>query len=525
MSVISGGPRPVLGGFMLEITYRRETEESLRESKFLIEQIASASPVIVYVFDLQSRQLIYLNGRVAEILGYSKEELAMMDPFFIVALSHPSEKEEHAAHFTRLQRIGPDDIEQREFRLRSASGAWVWLSSRETAFKYDKESGALEIVGTASDITQRREALDELQANESLFRKLAETTKVIPFEVDLLSGRFTYVGPQAEQLLGYPISLWSQPGFWSSLVPPEYLQAAHLLTPAALELEGDFQAEFPLRTADGRHVWIRQILNRAVGEGQRRQARGFLFDISEAKEVEQERERSRLLLRELAARSQGVREQERINLARELHDEMGQSLTLLRLDIAWVNNRLAKLASKARAVEPIQAKLHSMEQVLHETLQTVRRIISSLRPPVLDELGLADAIQWQAMEFARRVGIRCEVVAEAVDPLSDEIATCVFRIFQEILTNVARHAQATRVNVKLERTNRQLCLCVSDNGRGFTQSESAHGKSFGLLGMRERAWALGGTVEIDAAPGQGTTVSLELPIPIEAPKPEQATAL
>src|SRR4029450_1378834 len=155
--------------------------ESLRESKYLIEQIASASPVILYVFDLQTREVIYLTGRVLEILGYSKKELSSMAPHFMLALAQPSEVDEHTAHLARLQTIHPDEIVQREFRLRNASGDWVWLSSRETVFKYDKTTGAQEIIGTATDITQRREALEELQANETLFRKLAETTKVIPF--------------------------------------------------------------------------------------------------------------------------------------------------------------------------------------------------------------------------------------------------------------------------------------------------------------------------------------------------------
>jgi PAS domain S-box-containing protein len=513
MTVVSArGQRPWLGGFMLDITHRRETEESLRESKYLIEQIASASPVILYVFDVQSRKVIYVNGSVAEILGYSKEAFGDMDPCFFIALTHPAETASYTHHLTQLALMQDDDVLNREFRLRDARGNWVWLSTRETVFKRDA-NGVKEVVGTASDITERRKAVDELRSSEALFRKLAETTKVIPFEINLRSGSFVYVGPQAEHLLGYPLNVWARPGFWASLVHPDYVDAARFLTPPSNDVEGDFEIEFPVRRSDGRYIWIKQIFNHSTQKEERGRARGFLFDITEAKEAEMERERSRQLLRELAARSQGVREEERINLARELHDEMGQSLTLLRLDLTWLNNRMAKLAPAIPAIEPLQAKIGSMEQVLQETLTTVRRIISSLRPPILDELGLADAIQWQATEFTRRIGIRCEVVADLTDPLPQEIATGVFRIFQEILTNVARHAHATRVEVKLSRTSdSHLELCVSDNGRGFQEDEKVKGKSFGLLGMRERAWALGGTVKIESSPGAGARVLLRLPL-------------
>jgi len=513
MTIVSGrGQRPWLGGFMLDITHRRETEESLRESKYLIEQIASASPVILYVFDVESRKIIYVNGSVAEILGYSKEAFASMEPCFFISLTHPAETTSYTQHLGRLARMKHDEVLHREFRLRDAHGGWVWLSSRETVFKRD-EKGVKEVVGTASDITERRQAVDELRSSEALFRKLAETTKVIPFEINLRSGSFAYVGPQAEHLFGYPLSAWARPGFWASLVDPAYVETAHFVSPPSGDVEGDFESEFPVRRADGRYIWIKQIVKHSAEKDERGRARGFLFDITDAKEAEMERERSRQLLRELAARSQGVREEERINLARELHDEMGQSLTLLRLDIAWLNNRMAKLAPTISAIEPLQAKLGSMEHVLQDTLSTVRRIISSLRPPILDELGLADAIQWQADEFTRRVGIRCEVLADPSDPMPKEVATGVFRIFQEILTNVARHAHATRVEVKLNRTPEgNLQLRVADNGRGFREEEKANGKSFGLLGMRERAWALGGTVKIESSPGAGTTVFVRLPL-------------
>jgi two-component system, NarL family, sensor histidine kinase UhpB len=151
------------------------------------------------------------------------------------------------------------------------------------------------------------------------------------------------------------------------------------------------------------------------------------------------------------------------------------------------------------------------------TLHTVRRVISNLRPAVLDELGLKPAIEWQAQEFSRRAGIRCAVQAEVVENVDKEVEIAVFRIFQELLTNVLRHARASRVNVEFSGVPPNLNLAVRDNGRGFSLAEAAGKKSFGLLGMRERVSALGGRFEITSKPGEGTAVAVSLPLNVKAP--------
>jgi signal transduction histidine kinase len=164
-----------------------------------------------------------------------------------------------------------------------------------------------------------------------------------------------------------------------------------------------------------------------------------------------------------------------------------------------------------------------MKRMIDGTLQTVRRITTNLRPPVLDELGLKAAIEWQAAGFSRRVGIRCEVEAESLECSCKETATALFRIFQEILTNVARHAHASRVCVRFFIKDSRLILAVSDNGRGFRPSVGDKTSGFGILGMGERAEALGGRVDISSTPGHGTTVTVSLPASaaIESPMATQ----
>jgi PAS domain S-box-containing protein len=508
MSVIhSTEAETVLGGFMLDVTYRRYTEDSLRESRYFIEQIASASPVILYLYDLNSRRCLYLNGLVEKILGFTTWNLVEMSPLFSLALAHPAELLEHASHFEQLEHANEGQVIEREFRLRRADGNWVWLHSRETVFNLGSTGQPQQIVAVATDITAHRAALDKLASNESFFRKLAETTGMIPFEVDLETGRFTYVGPQAEFLFGHTLRTWQEEGFLRLFIHPEDLDAASQALFGGDDTPGsDLHAEFRLRRIDGDYLWV----GSSRSENERGRARGFLFDITKAKVFETERERSRKQLRELALRNQTVREEERISVAREIHDELGQALTLFRIDLTWLQSRLAKGPSE-RTLDPVVRKIEQMKRMIDGTLQTVRRITTNLRPPVLDELGLKAAIEWQAAGFSRRVGIRCEVEAEPLECSCKETATALFRIFQEILTNVARHAHASRVCVRFCFEDFRLILAVSDNGRGFRPSVGDKPSGFGILGMGERAEALGGRVDISSTPGQGTTVTVSLP--------------
>jgi PAS domain S-box-containing protein len=513
VSIIKGRDgREVLAGFLLDITHRRAAEELLRENRQFTEQVAAASPVIWYVYDLAINDVVYVNGAGVEALGFTKNALQQMEPVFLLALAHPSEEEAWWKHVTSLVDLKPGVIVEREFRLRAAQGDWVWLRTGETSFRQDAAGRTTQIVGTAENITMHRMAMEQLERNEALFRKLAETTRVIPFEVDLRARRFAYVGPQAEPLLGFPLSHWYRAGFWSAVIHPDDEIVAERLCREALESrETDIDAEFRMRTESGEYKWMRQIVRGGSMEEKAGLGRGFLIDVTSAKLMEAEREQTRAQLRELAVQGQKQLEEERMRVAREIHDELGQAMTLLRIDLAWLGGRVGRTVS-GDALPPLMDKLEAMEQRLEETLQAARRITTKLRPPVLDEFGLAEAIEWQANDFTRRAGIRCQVIADFQGCPDKDAETVVFRIFQEILTNVARHSKASRVEVRLEQTPDSLWLSVRDNGCGFKAGEAKKQAGFGLLGMRERAEGAGGRLVIVSTPDEGTTISVTLPI-------------
>jgi signal transduction histidine kinase len=215
-------------------------------------------------------------------------------------------------------------------------------------------------------------------------------------------------------------------------------------------------------------------------------------------------------LRALSAHVESVREEERTGIAREIHDTLGQALTALKMDIAWVERRVSEQSPERQA---ILDKLHAMSRATDEVLDQVRRISAELRPGVLDDLGIVAALEWQGQEFEARTGASCFVRSNLDgEHLDRELSTAVFRIFQEALTNVARHAEATRVDVRLERADGALVLEVQDDGKGIAEEAEHRATSLGLLGVRERARRLGGVATVRLAEGRGTVLSLTLPL-------------
>lgn len=233
---------------------------------------------------------------------------------------------------------------------------------------------------------------------------------------------------------------------------------------------------------------------------------------SNRKRAEQQLRESNEQLRLLSMHLQSVREEERTRIAREVHDELGQALTGLKLQLTWLTSRLPKNATVLRQ------KARSISANIDETVQAIRRIATELRPGVLDTAGLLAAIEWQAQQFQSQTGIVCRVHAVVPDSsLNAELNTTFFRIFQETLTNVIRHAKASAVEVNFFEVNDHLVLEVSDNGIGISPAHIYNRKSLGLLGIRERAALLGGEVHWEGKPGQGTKVTVRIPCPTNAP--------
>jgi len=257
---------------------------------------------------------------------------------------------------------------------------------------------------------------------------------------------------------------------------------------------------------DGEEFPIDASISHIVEEGERFYT-VILRDVTERVRNEEALRESREEIRNLALTASAVREQEKSRIARELHDELGQALTALKIDMGWLREHLVDASA------PVLAKLASMQVLLDGTVAAARRISSDLRPLMLDDLGLVAACEWLAHNFQQRTGTPCELVLGTGDlDLPDPYATAVFRVMQESLTNVAKHAEASQVEATLERTGDAVTLTVRDNGCGFdTAAPRKHG-SYGMVGLRERAYLLGGEIRIESAPGAGTQMEMRIPL-------------
>jgi PAS domain S-box-containing protein len=309
------------------------------------------------------------------------------------------------------------------------------------------------------------------------------------------NGRFArFLGAGLESVIGSSILdlVW----------PDDHPKLAALLRRAA---QRNCRGEIRLQSRKGVPLSVHLSLN-PLRLDSRRAVCLIASDLSEMKRAEQELRASSEQLRNLTAHLLSVREEERARISREVHDELGQSLTAVKMDLAWLAGRLPRRNGQMRK------RIRSTGQLADGIIQSIRRISTELRPAVLD-LGLAAAVEWQVQEFQARSGIQCKVRLLTREVVTSNASTAMFRIFQETLTNVARHAKATRAEVVLQKQRDRLVLLIHDNGRGFDQADPSLSKSLGLLGMRERAAILGGRVNISSAPGKGTTVTAWIPLP------------
>jgi PAS domain S-box-containing protein len=488
-----------------EIEERKRAEEELKRTKEYLENVIDNSVDAIGIVDRHGRFILW-NRRAAEIYGYQFHELAGKSAFELYA-----DADDLGRMLATLRRDGV--VREYEIAMKKKDGSIVLM---DISISLLKEDGAtIGSVCVARDLSERQKhelelkrARDELSRYSlDLERQVQERTRAItsilrytPAVVYLKDrqGRYNLVNPRYEELFGVTnkdVQGKSDHDIFPRDVADQFF--AHDLK--VLKEGQPLQVEEHIPLAGGVHTYLSVKFPIYNASGAVEGLCGIATEITELKKAQQQ-------LRLLSGSIMAGQEKERKAIARELHDELGQILTALRMDAVWLSDNLRDKNTQAAE------RARSMCQLIDKTLDEVRSLATRLRPGMLDDFGLIDALEWFTKDFAKRTGIATTFTHPEMSEVDSLVATAAYRIAQEALTNVARHSYATRVTVTMQVENGHMTLAVTDNGRGFNPKDLRESECLGLAGMRERAGLLGGSLKMHSKPGGGTRVDVRLPL-------------
>ncbi|MCG3111830.1 MAG: PAS domain S-box protein [Candidatus Manganitrophus sp. SB1] len=568
------GSEPMMTGIVAvvaDISDRKKTEEALRKSEERFHLATRATNDAVWDWDLITNSL-WWNENLQTLFGYRPEEIEPGVESWTSRL-HPEDKERVLSGI-HTAIVAGDQLWSGEYRFRRGDGSYATVLDRGYIVR-DAAGAPVRMIGAMMDITERNHAEEALRIKTDQLaavtdamtayldnRDWGETSSLLlRSALHQTESEYGFIGVVVEgpafRILateGIDVGpIKSRPFYTEALRmdgEQEYLELhqfdnlfGKVIQSGKVVLSNDAATDPRSGGIPPGHPSMRNFLgvpiireNKVVGmigiancpkgySGTEQagleilsHATGILYDNyrrrereialeNQQKSVEKELRRSQEQLRNLSSRLHSMVEEERTRISREIHDELGQLLTILKMELSWLKKRLPKKEALLRD------RTKSMAKLVDTTVQTLRKISTELRPGVLDDLGLTAAIEWQVQEFQSRTGMRCHFTVRPEEILLDpDRSTAVFRIFQETLTNIVRHANADEVAILLEKTEENLILEVKDNGRGITQSQITNSKSLGLLGIRERALLWGGTVQINGVPGKGTIITVQIPL-------------
>ncbi|MFA5834744.1 MAG: PAS domain S-box protein [Bacteroidota bacterium] len=352
----------------------------------------------------------------------------------------------------------------------------------------------------------KRRVQEELRLSKERFNTLAKVSTVGIFLASP-EGFYLYVNERWSDITGLSYDQAFGDGFLNAVHSHDRKRIRTEWHRCVRE-QAPFHSEYRIfRESDKTELWVMgHALPEINTDGSLAGFVGTITDITERMHAEIEIDSSRKQLRALTVRLQNIREEERTHIAREIHDDLGQALTGLKMDLVWVNNKLQS------SDDVILKRLKSMIELADATIHKVRKLATDLRPGILDDIGLAAAIEWQGKDFGERTGIDFTFHLDENLQMDEKRSTAFFRIFQESLTNVIRHAQAKNVAISLRKDGSNVLLTIEDDGKGIAQNELANPRSVGILGMKERAASFNGEVNVAGVPNKGTTVRVRIPV-------------
>ena len=488
-------------GTVQDITERKKAESKLNENENYLRTILDTVPECVKVLNSKG-ELLYMNPAGLAIIEADNEQQVLGTQMTDMV------DQKYRIGFNRLTKeVFKGNSGTFEFEITGLKGSHRWMETNAVPLK-DTTGKIVNLLGATRDITVRKKA-EEAVKNTEERRKLIMNSALDAIICIDKDGMITFWNPQAEQIFG-----WSENEVMgkvlSSIIIPEHFRSIHdsgmknylktgegkainvLLQLYAIRRNG---TEFPIELTvlpirqDGEEFFC-----------------AFIRDITERKDAEKEIFKTTAELHQLTDHLQTIREDERKRIAREIHDDLGQQLTAIKMDTVWIDKQIP-----AETVA-VKNKLQNMLELLDGSHQSVRKILNELRPAALDDNGLLEALQWQGRQFTETTGIPVHFKTNiGSSNLTNETATCIFRVYQESLTNIMRYAHATVVVSSLKSRNGSIILAIEDDGKGFDTALSETKKRFGLLGMKERVISLNGKFDLVSSPGKGTKIVIRLP--------------
>lgn len=495
-----------------DITARKKAEEALRQSETgmaLAQRVAKfGSWEVELTTDILSPEHpARWSDEAFKIVGHAPQSFQPTHADFL-RLIHPED-------LARVTEAWATAVAQRthyavEHRIILPDGQVRVVQEAADIFEPAGTGGFPIAVGAVRDITEEANAKEALRASEERFRAVFEQAPVGICEIDG-AAHFKRVNRKFSEMLGYTHDELVRLGIAHVTHAEQRELCLRLVGEIAAGVRQTYDLEKRFLPRDGGTLWAHLTLTALQpSDDQPRSVMALVEDITARKRAQAALERSEEQLRALTARLERLREEDRTRIAREIHDELGQTLTGLTIDLRWLEGHVEEWPAPQRAAA--LDRIVEARRVVAETMKTVQSIAADLRPGVLDKLGLAAALEYEARRFTERTGMPCLVdQSESLPALSPEVTTALFRVFQECLTNIVRHAAATQVWVHLYAGEGEITLKVEDNGRGLNEAEIERSTSLGLLGIRERVTMLGGSVSFVSREGGGTVVSVRVP--------------
>ena len=455
-----------------------------------------AAQEVIFVVN-PKMELEYLNRFAAQLLG-SRPEAAIGRP--LKELSTPGDYRRQRRYLKQVFATGETLYHEDLFDY---GGKKIWLGTRLVPLR-DSEGKITAVLGVSRDFTATRQAEEALRESEGRYRTLFRATEDGVF-ITAEEGQIIALNPAGQRLFGFKkteaLSRYNASDFYVNRDDRKgFLKALHR--------KGFVRnLEIPYRKNDGT-TFIGQLTATLSKDVESQPLiMGIIRDITQRKQTEMELRASRKDLKNLSEHLHTLLENEKKEISRRIHDELGQQLTALKMDLFWLNRRFSDR-------QPLLSeKIRAMSTMIDDTIHTVQNICEELRPALLDNLGLVPAMEWQLKNLRQRTGLTIDF---SVTPrelgIAQEDATLVFRLFQELINNIFLHSQAKKVKITLKNDDNLVTLIVRDNGLGITEAQINDSRSFGILGMRERVDARGGQIKIRGLAGKGTVVDITLPL-------------